>query len=181
MKTEVVCACEFFARILTSRQLPVQFIGPFSSKLEELLTVRYKDHWHPENPRKGSAYRCIRINGTMDPVIMEAAKATGLSNFPHYLPKEFTMWIDPNEVSYRFGEDGSISQCPMGRKQEERYSYSSSPVASRTRYSSSSPEWRSPSNSPPPQHTSERYLEMYAPSLSPALSLGYKAPISVHV
>lgn len=176
MKTELSCACEFFARILVSRQLPVQFIRPFSEKLEELLTERYRDHWHPENPRKGSAYRCIRINGKIDPVIIEAAKATGLSNFTNYLPKEFTMWIDPNEVSYRFGEDGSISQCPLTHKNNERYSYS--PVSR----AYSSPEWVSPSNSPPPTEERSAYLDMFArSSLSPALSLGYKAPISVNV
>ncbi len=178
MKTELVCACNFFGRILGSRQLPVQFIGPFSEKLEELLADRYKNHWHPENPRKGSAYRCIRINGKMDPIIMEAGKATGLSNFTHYLPKEFTMWIDPNEVSYRFGEDGSISQCPMSHKNSDRYS-SYSPVSR----GFSSPEWGSPSSSPPPSTGGERsmYLDMYASSLSPGLALSYKTPISVNV
>lgn len=49
----------------------------------------------------------------MDPVVTEAAKVTGLTNIGSFLPKEFTMWIDPNEVSYRFGEDGSICQCPL--------------------------------------------------------------------
>ena len=175
MKTELTCACDFMARILVSRQLPVQFIRPFSERLEELLAERYRDHWHPENPRKGSAYRCIRINGRMDPVVKEAAKVTGLSNFAKYLPKEFTMWIDPNEVSYRFGEDGSISQCPMSNRSGDRFSYS--PVSR----GFSSPEWGSPSSSPPPSEDRPSYLEIFSSSLSPALSLSYKAPISVHV
>lgn len=113
MRTEVACACEFICRMLISRHVPIQFIKPFSHKLEEVLTERFKEHWHPENPRKGSAYRCIRINGKMDPVVKDAAKVTGLSNIGRFLPREFTMWIDPNDVSYRFGEDGSICQCPL--------------------------------------------------------------------
>lgn len=113
MKVEVACACEFLARILMTRHVPFQFIRPFSQRLEELLTLRFKDHWFPENPGKGSAYRCIRINGRMDPLITEAAKVTGLTNIGSFLPKEFTMWIDPSEVSYRFGEEGSICQCPL--------------------------------------------------------------------
>jgi protein Tob/BTG len=111
---------------MLSRNLPIQFIKPFSQRLEELLARRYKDHWHPGNPRKGSAYRCIRINGKMDPVVSEAAKVTGLSNIAYYLPKEFTLWIDPSEVSYRFGEEGSICQCPLNPHSNEDFPFSKS-------------------------------------------------------
>ena len=75
---------------------------------------RFKDHWDPTNPNRGSAYRCIRINGCrLDPVVKEAAKVTGLTNISEYLPSELTLWIDPSDVSYRFGEDGSICSCVM--------------------------------------------------------------------
>lgn len=111
MKVEVQCACEFLSRMLQTRNVPVQFVKPFRRRLEELLLERYKDHWDPENPQRGSAYRCIRINSRLDPVVREAAKVTGLTDISRYLPVEFTMWIDPNDVSYRFGEDGSICQC----------------------------------------------------------------------
>ena len=113
MKVEVDCACEFFSRMLESKSLPSQFVKPFKRRLQELLVNRFQNHWHPSNPNKGSAYRCIRINKKMDPVVREAAKVTGLSDISHYLPAEFTMWIDPSDVSYRFGEDGSISSCPL--------------------------------------------------------------------
>lgn len=116
MKIEVRCACEFFSRMLHTRNLPVQFIKPFKRRLEELLVERFKNHWDPEHPNKGSAYRCIRINSRLDPVVKEAAKATGLSDISSYLPAEFTMWIDPSDVSYRFGEDGSICQCSLSNK-----------------------------------------------------------------
>ncbi|KAL5474932.1 hypothetical protein EMCRGX_G026965 [Ephydatia muelleri] len=112
MKEEVQCACDFLSRILVAKNVPQQFVRPFRRRLEELLLERYKDHWHPEHPHKGSAYRCIRINGKMDPVVREAAKVTGL-DFSRYLPMELTMWIDPKEVAYRFGEDGSICACSM--------------------------------------------------------------------
>jgi len=113
MRTEIQCACDFIARMLQTRNLPVQFIKPFRRRLEELLVERFKDHWDPVKPNKGSAYRCIRINNRMDPVVKEAAKVTGLSDISPYLPAEFTMWIDPRDVSYRFGEDGSICSCPV--------------------------------------------------------------------
>ncbi len=113
MKEEVHCACEFFSRMLRTKNLPHQFVDMFRARLEELLSQRFKDHWDTRNPNKGSGYRCIRINSKMDPVIGEAAKATGLKDITKYLPAEFTMWIDPRDVSYRFGEDGSICSCPL--------------------------------------------------------------------
>lgn len=113
MKEEVHCACEFFSKMLESKHLPHQFARQFRARLEELLSERFKDHWDTRNPNRGSAYRCIRINSRMDPVVSEAAKATGLKDISKYLPAEFTMWIDPRDVSYRFGEDGSICSCPL--------------------------------------------------------------------
>ncbi|KFP23690.1 Protein BTG2, partial [Colius striatus] len=70
----------------------------------------YKHHWFPEKPFKGSGYRCIRINHKMDPIISKAASHIGLSLSQLYqlLPSELTLWVDPYEVSYRIGEDGSI-------------------------------------------------------------------------
>lgn len=74
------------------------------------LAEHYKHHWFPEKPFKGSGYRCIRINHKMDPIISKAASQIGLSLPQLYqlLPSELTLWVDPYEVSYRIGEDGSI-------------------------------------------------------------------------
>ncbi|XP_005052978.1 PREDICTED: uncharacterized protein LOC101816844 [Ficedula albicollis] len=70
----------------------------------------YKHHWFPLVPSKGSGYRCIRINHKMDPLIGKAAGMIGLSHERLFqlLPSELTLWVDPFEVSYRIGEDGSI-------------------------------------------------------------------------
>ena len=48
----------------------------------------------------------------MDPVIATAAKESGVSGdeLASTLPTELTVWIDPYDVSYRIGEDGSICQ-----------------------------------------------------------------------
>ncbi|KAB0403652.1 hypothetical protein E2I00_013161, partial [Balaenoptera physalus] len=74
------------------------------------LLQHYKHHWFPEKPCKGSGYRCIRINHKMDPLIGQAAQRIGLSSQELFrlLPSELTLWVDPYEVSYRIGEDGSI-------------------------------------------------------------------------
>lgn len=74
------------------------------------ISEHYEHHWFPHSPCKGSGYRCIRINHKMDPLIGKAASTTGLTREQLFslLPSELTMWVDPYEVSYRIGEDGSI-------------------------------------------------------------------------
>lgn len=71
---------------------------------------QYKHHWFPDRPCKGSGYRCIRINHKMDPLVWQAGQRIGLTIQQLYLllPSELTLWVDPFEVSYRIGEDGSI-------------------------------------------------------------------------
>lgn len=114
MREEILCASEFFSQLLDARNLPTQFVKIFKQRLEEQLFQRFQDHWHIHNPGQGSAYRCIRINSRLtDPVIREAGKATGLSDIAMYLPPEVTMWIDPGEVSFRFGEEGLIYSCSL--------------------------------------------------------------------
>jgi len=82
----------------------------FKGSLETLLALRYKSHWYPEVPTKGSGYRCIRINGQMDPLVEQAGVASGFAPriLRNMLPPELTLWIDPEEVAYRIGENGSI-------------------------------------------------------------------------
>lgn len=79
-------------------------------KKQNLIAEHYEDHWFPDAPCRGSGYRCIRINHRMDPLIGKAACTIGLSREQLFslLPSELTMWVDPYEVSYRIGEDGSI-------------------------------------------------------------------------
>ena len=56
-----------------------QQLEKFRAAVVEVLRRRYRDHWFPEKPFKGSGYRCIRINGKMDPVIAQAAETCGLA------------------------------------------------------------------------------------------------------
>ena len=92
----------------------------FRNSLVEVFHRRYKEYWFPDKPFKGSGYRCIRINNKMDPVIAQAGKSCGFSStFLHSnFPCELTMWIDPGEVSYRIGENGSICILYDGNENE---------------------------------------------------------------
>ncbi len=112
MKLELQSAANFLVHLikLGRRNLNENQLEKFRLALVEVLRRRYRDHWFPEKPFKGSGYRCIRINGKMDPVIAQAGESCGLPpQLVHStFPSELTMWIDPLEVSYRIGENGSI-------------------------------------------------------------------------
>lgn len=113
MKIEVNSAADFLMSLLRVRQkvpLTESQLQNFRGSLAEALTQYYQRHWYPELPAKGSGYRCIRINGKMDPLVEQAGNAAGLNSriLRKMLPQELTMWIDPDEVSYRIGENGSV-------------------------------------------------------------------------
>lgn len=113
MKIEVNSAADFLISLLRVRQkvpLSENQLQSFRGNIADVLMQQYQRHWYPELPAKGSGYRCIRINGKMDPLIEQAGMAAGLNSrtLRKMLPQELTMWIDPDEVSYRIGENGSV-------------------------------------------------------------------------
>lgn len=103
MKIEVNSAAEFLMNLLRVRQkiaVTDSQLESFRGQLADQLTQRYQRHWYPEMPHKGSGYRCIRINGKMDPLVEQAGVAAGLPTrtLRKLLPPELTLWIDPDEV-----------------------------------------------------------------------------------
>jgi len=112
MKLELLSASNFLVHLvrLSRRGVSETQLARFHDALIDVLRRRYRDHWFPEKPFKGSGFRCIRINAKFDPMIGEAGETAGLSaKFLHSIfPGELTLWVDPLEVSYRIGENGSI-------------------------------------------------------------------------
>jgi len=114
MRTEITSAADFLVDLVrahnSTKALNDVQLQKFRNNVCDCLARHYVDHWFPSTPMKGSGYRCIRINGKMDPLIARAGCMMGLA--AAYLramfPSELTMWVDPSEVSYRIGENGSI-------------------------------------------------------------------------
>nr|XP_005609765.1 protein BTG2 [Equus caballus] len=124
MLPEIAAAVGFLSSLLRSRGcVSEQRLQVFGRALQEALTEHYEHHWFPEKPSKGSGYRCIRINHKMDPIITKVASQIGLSQpqLHQLLPSELTLWVDPYEVSYRIGENGSI--CILYEKAPVAASY----------------------------------------------------------
>eukprot|EP00117_Sycon_ciliatum_P014979 scpid5716/ scgid15023/ Protein BTG1; B-cell translocation gene 1 protein len=154
MRDEVCCAANFVAELLSTgvECMDEEQVEMFTTDLTHRLMEHYKCHWHPEKPTKGSGYRCLRINHQADPIIQCAADHASLTSELHRLPAELTIWVDPREVSYRIGEDGSV--CNL-LKRAAPPSTSISPNAESWYPASRSPP--SPSVSPPRQSTSPNY------------------------
>ncbi|KAJ4924988.1 hypothetical protein JOQ06_003935 [Pogonophryne albipinna] len=123
MKPEISAAVTFLSRFLRVKgHVNDRQVQTFNQSLQDILSEQYQHHWFPDRPCKGSGYRCIRINHKMDPLVGQAGQRIGLTIQQLYslLPSELTLWVDPFEVSYRIGEDGSIcvlyesTPCPVG-------------------------------------------------------------------
>ncbi|XP_068057492.1 protein BTG1-like [Anomalospiza imberbis] len=111
MSTEISTAAAFVTRLLRAAGgVGEEQLQRFCECLQEAMHEHYKNHWYPLMPSKGSGYRCIRIDHTLDPLIGKAAGMVGLSHkrLLQLLPSDLSLWVDPFEVSYRIGEDGSI-------------------------------------------------------------------------
>ncbi|KAI4472498.1 hypothetical protein M0802_016764 [Mischocyttarus mexicanus] len=142
MKLEIVSAADFLVHLLRLQagQLSERQLEMFKSSLTEVLRHRYRDHWFPDRPNRGSGYRCIRINGKMDPVIAQAGANVGLlpAVLHSLFPSELTMWIDPSEVSYRIeigmknsegvGEDAKLLNLQPQHHQQQEHLFLFSPL-----------------------------------------------------
>lgn len=109
MRTEIRTAIQYLSDYfkLSESNAGEECVKEFQLVLEMLLHNRYEGHWYLNNPLRGSAYRCVRMNTrVVDPLVRAAAIQSGLAQYcPTSLFKqELTIWIDPGSISYRIGE-----------------------------------------------------------------------------
>ncbi|XP_058791890.1 protein Tob1 [Phymastichus coffea] len=122
MHIEVQVALNFVISYLYNK-LPRRRVNIFGEELEKALKDKFKGHWYPEKPSKGTAFRCIKTGDPIDPVFERAAKESGvpIQDILENLPSELAVWIDPYEVSYRIGENSQVKILykEMGDPQDE--------------------------------------------------------------
>ncbi|NWV82957.1 B910 protein, partial [Dasyornis broadbenti] len=103
-----IAATVFFITKLVKREdkLSKQEMDKFAAKLTTILFEKYKNHWYLDNPSRGQAFRCIRINKhqARDPLLEQACAESDVDFTQLGLPEEMTLWVDPFEVCCRYGE-----------------------------------------------------------------------------
>ncbi|KAG7509469.1 hypothetical protein JOB18_045094 [Solea senegalensis] len=107
MREETVAVLIYLRKLLNKiGKLDSYKVEPFLESLGVSLQEKFRGHWYPENPSKGQAYRCIRVNrfSREDPVLLQACRESGVQYSDLGLPRELTLWIDPGEVCCRYGE-----------------------------------------------------------------------------
>lgn len=116
MHVEVKVAQNFVLNFLYNK-LPRRRVNLFGEELESALRDKFADHWYPDKPFKGSAFRCLKITDPADPVLNRAARESGnpVPDIVENLPTDLAIWIDPGEVSYRMGEKGSVKILYSGK------------------------------------------------------------------
>lgn len=109
MHVEIQVALNFLISFLYNK-LPRRRVNNFGEELEAALKAKFANHWYPEQPAKGSAYRCLKTANPLDPVFEIAARNCGLelADIQEYLPSELTIWVEPGEVSYRMSEKSPV-------------------------------------------------------------------------
>ncbi|XP_061607995.1 protein BTG4 [Phyllopteryx taeniolatus] len=128
MKEEIAAAVFFVARLVKRYgRLDNDGRERFAAALTSALFESYKNHWHPNVPTKGQAYRCLRMNRVQlqDPVLQKACERSGVRYEDLGLPQELTVWVDPGEVSCRYGEHGApfcISVLDGSRRADRQFS-----------------------------------------------------------
>jgi hypothetical protein len=198
MFKEINKAVEIFHRIAfgtkntTTKKLSDTKLAAFISILTNLLKTRYEKNWYPENPDKGSGFRCIRVNGQcVDPTIVESLKLAKIEFTKELFTTELTVWVDPGVVSVRIGEDGSIGSeivdeevCSIAKRVKENALKQQSGQESDEGFSSrsSSPETNSSdfSSSASSSTSSSPVPSKYSTSRSPPVEYNPYCP-PVHI
>ena len=104
MKDEILSAVEFLCKLICKNQsLPREKINDFRVSLTRILENKFKNHWFPDKPSKGQAFRCIRVNENIrqDPALEMVCHEIGIKYADLMIPIELTLWIDPEEVTCR--------------------------------------------------------------------------------
>ena len=129
MKEEIQSAAQFVCdKLKENNHLSDEQCDLFGTTLEELMLKRFENHWHPDKPLKGNAYRCININHeecVLDPMLREAAVESfiDVEDLRTTFPDGLALWVDPFDVSYRLGRR---SICPIFKKYNSSKPLSSS-------------------------------------------------------
>lgn len=98
MHIEVQVALNFVISYLYNK-LPRRRVNIFGEELEKALKDKFRGHWYPDRPCRGSAFRCLKTGGPLDPVLERAARESGVPvrDVLEHLPRDLAVWVDPGK------------------------------------------------------------------------------------
>lgn len=101
MHIEVQVALNFVISYLYNK-LPRRRVNIFGEELEKALKDKFRGHWYPDRPCRGSAFRCLKTGGPLDPVLERAARESGVPvrDVLEHLPRDLAVWVDPGKHDY---------------------------------------------------------------------------------
>lgn len=70
--------------------------------LQAALAERYNEHWYPDEPHRGCAFRALTCNGKLDPLLVQVAKASGVKCL-QASALNFILWVNPGEIKVLWG------------------------------------------------------------------------------
>ncbi|KAI0229718.1 hypothetical protein L0F63_003496 [Massospora cicadina] len=112
MEIEITNAFDLILRMINAPNLLTDDqIAAWRAVFIEELTKRFVDHWLPDSPFQGNAYRSLTVlNGEVDPLLLEICQLAGVppAILTNALPKELVIWIDPYTVAYRTGDQSPV-------------------------------------------------------------------------
>jgi hypothetical protein len=116
LNAAVDAAVWWWGDFLKKSSLSIEIVKKFEEVLKELIVLKISDHWYPELPTKGQAYRSLSVDkkAHIDPILSKAANSVGLDNFMNYFNKldSVLMWVDPDVVLVRIAYTGYASVPP---------------------------------------------------------------------
>jgi len=195
-KSQLIAAVDsavwWWADFMKKSSLSLDAVKKFEEVLRELIVTKISDHWYPDNPAKGQAFRSLSIDkrAHIDPLLSRSASSVGIENLLPYFTKvdSVLMWIDPDVVVVRVAYSG-YTNVPTEDKVLYRSTIGSSPkiISKPLKTDGTPPITRpgilrtSPPGSPSSPSNNNSYLGSYRSS-SPGLNSNAAQyfPSSIH-
>ncbi|KAG7282653.1 hypothetical protein CRUP_017579 [Coryphaenoides rupestris] len=175
MKKEIAAVVFFLKRLIKKgEKLDAAQVDRVVERLAAGLQDKFRGHWYPENPSKGQAFRCIRVNRLQrqDPVLLQACQDSEVQYSDLGLPKELTLYGEKNPyfsvASFSNGEEDEDKE--VTRKVASALERVTSDYHSGSSSEEDCALWETPGSSPltvAPGNTTHQAMNPNAPTWNP--------------
>ncbi|KAF5402885.1 hypothetical protein PHET_03047 [Paragonimus heterotremus] len=111
MLVEISVAINYILSHLYTK-LPRRRVDSFGEELERCLHAKFQYNWFPNEPTRGSTFRCLNVVGPrVDLLFPEAAAVSGLdwSEIQACLPDGLVLTIDPGHVACQYQQSNHMT------------------------------------------------------------------------